>query len=91
MRTAGSSLALVLCWMVCSITLAQGADQAQLFSRQVICLDGDWLLATDPSNQGVAQKWFEHPVAQAKRTRVPWIIQDAFPAYHGVAWYWRRV
>jgi hypothetical protein len=22
-------------------------------------------------------------------TKVPWIIQDAFPGYHGVAWYWR--
>jgi hypothetical protein len=23
-------------------------------------------------------------------TKVPWIIQDAFPGYHGVAWYWRQ-
>ncbi len=22
-------------------------------------------------------------------TKAPWIIQDAFPEYHGVAWYWR--
>jgi len=21
---------------------------------------------------------------------VPWIIQDAFPGYHGVAWYWKE-
>lgn len=27
---------------------------------------------------------------EAKRTKVPWIIQDAFPGYHGVAWYWRE-
>ena len=20
---------------------------------------------------------------------MPWIIQEAFPGYHGVAWYWR--
>ena len=25
----------------------------------------------------------------AKSTTVPWIIQEAFPGYHGVAWYWR--
>ena len=29
------------------------------------------------------------PRAGAKKTKVPWIIQDAFPGYHGVAWYWR--
>ncbi len=23
-------------------------------------------------------------------TLVPWIIQDAFPGYHGVAWYWKE-
>ena len=31
----------------------------------------------------------QQPVAEAKETEVPWIIQDAFPGYHGVAWYWR--
>ena len=58
-------------------------------SSTVVTLDGDWLLATDPQNAGRAQKWFEGPVAQAKSARVPWIIQEAFPGYHGVAWYWR--
>ncbi len=56
----------------------------------VVSLDGDqWLLATDPTNAGRQQKWFEAPRPEAKRTKVPWIIQDAFPGYHGVAWYWR--
>jgi hypothetical protein len=52
-------------------------------------LDGEWLLATDPQNVGCEQKWYAGPGAGAKPTRVPWIIQDAFPGYHGVAWYWR--
>ena len=58
-------------------------------SSSVISLDGRWLLATDPANQGVEQAWFKQPVAEAQETAVPWIIQDAFPGYHGVAWYWR--
>ena len=56
----------------------------------VISLDGDdWLLATDPDNVGREQQWWNAPRAAAKTTKVPWIIQDAFPEYHGVAWYWR--
>ncbi|MDY0165249.1 MAG: glycoside hydrolase family 2 TIM barrel-domain containing protein [Thermoguttaceae bacterium] len=57
----------------------------------VISLDGhQWLLATDPANVGRDEKWFESPRPEAKPTKVPWIIQDAFPGYHGVAWYWRE-
>ena len=53
-------------------------------------LDGQWLLAVDPQNVGRQQKWFEHePAGAAKPAKVPWIIQEAFPGYHGVAWYWR--
>ncbi len=54
-----------------------------------ISLDGDeWLLSTDPTNEGIRQQWFETPRAEAQPTKVPWIIQGAFPGYHGVAWYW---
>ena len=56
----------------------------------VVSLDGEWLLATDPNNAGREGKWWEKPVPEAKKTAVPWIIQDAFPGYHGVAWYWRE-
>ena len=53
-------------------------------------LDGDgWMLATDPDNVGREQNWANKPQPGAKTTCVPWIIQDAFPGYHGVAWYWR--
>ncbi len=56
----------------------------------VISLDGQWLLATDPDNVGQSQQWWAAPRGEAKATKVPWIIQDAFPGYHGVAWYWRE-
>jgi hypothetical protein len=54
-----------------------------------VSLDGSWLLATDPRNVGRAEQWWQKPVSGAKPTRVPWIIQESFPGYHGVAWYWR--
>jgi hypothetical protein len=57
----------------------------------VVSLDGaDWLLATDPQNIGRQQHWYRASRPEAKPTKVPWIIQDAFPGYHGVAWYWRE-
>jgi beta-galactosidase/beta-glucuronidase len=53
-------------------------------------LDGSgWKLATDPRNVGRNDQWFATPRSDAVDARVPWIIQDAFPGYHGVAWYWR--
>lgn len=54
-------------------------------------LDGTWSLATDPENIGREQKWFNQAQLDgAKSVTVPWIIQEAFPAYHGVAWYVRE-
>jgi len=60
-----------------------------MVTTTVVSLDGEWLLAVDPKNVGRAEKWFATPRPDAKKTKVPWIIQDAFPGYHGVAWYWR--
>ena len=54
-------------------------------------MDGQWLLATDPENAGCDQQWWRQPRDDAQATKVPWIIQDAFPGYHGVAWYWREL
>ncbi len=53
-------------------------------------LDGEWLLATDPQNIGREHGWWKAPVPEAQTAKVPWIIQGTFPAYHGVAWYWRE-
>ena len=58
---------------------------------RVFSLDGDsWRIAVDPTNVGRQEAWFNAPRPEAKATKVPWIIQDVFPDYHGVAWYWRE-
>ena len=53
-----------------------------------ITLDSGWLIATDPDNVGRDQAWFRSPQPGAKATRVPSVLQETFPAYHGVVWYW---
>lgn len=76
-----------------SIALGIGIAAAWAASRSqaaVISLDGEWLLATDPQNAGRDGQWWTAPHPEAEPTRVPWIIQDAFPGYHGVAWYWKE-
>jgi hypothetical protein len=58
---------------------------------RTISLDGpDWRIAVDPKNEGREKKWFDAPPADTRPTKVPWVIQDIFPGYHGVAWYWRE-
>ncbi|MBC8871484.1 MAG: glycoside hydrolase family 2 [Planctomycetes bacterium] len=91
-------LSLVVALLLVETALAQ-IDKAatsprpgQPVSSSVTSLDGDeWLLATDPQNVGREEKWWGGPRPDAKPTRVPWIIQEIFPGYHGVAWYWRDV
>lgn len=83
-------------WMVTSfaicVTLFSFAGLAAgQATTSMLSLDGDgWQLATDPQNVGRDQKWFEAPRPEAKPAKVPWIIQETFPAYHGVAWYWHE-
>jgi hypothetical protein len=67
------------------------ARAAKPMASAVHSLDGNgWWIATDSKNEGREAKWFTAPRDEAKATKVPWIIQDAFPGYHGVAWYWRE-
>jgi len=61
----------------------------QSVATAVLSLDGQWLLAVDPKNAGRDGQWWSAPRPEAKPTKVPWIIQETFPGYHGVAWYWR--
>jgi hypothetical protein len=59
-------------------------------SAAVVSLDGPaWLLMPDAKNVGRDLKWWTKPAAGAKAARVPGILQEVFPTYHGVAWYWR--
>jgi hypothetical protein len=77
--------------VIAAMTAASAqAEPAATKSSVVVSLDGtSWQLATDPKNVGRAEKWWEKPRPDAKPTKVPWIIQDVFSDYHGVAWYWR--
>lgn len=68
----------------------QPRSEEPLLCTEIMSLDGVWLLATDPNNVGLNAEWFRGSLPSAAATRVPWIIQDAFPGYHGLAWYWRE-
>ncbi len=57
-------------------------------SASVRSLAGTWLLAVDKDNKGREERWFERTRPDAKEAPVPGIIQQVFPGYHGVAWYW---
>ncbi|MFH0760306.1 MAG: glycoside hydrolase family 2 TIM barrel-domain containing protein [Bacteroidota bacterium] len=61
-----------------------------LISESVVSLDGEWLLAKDPENRGMNEGWWKIPNSGAKPVKVPWIVQDVFPAYHGIVWYWHN-
>jgi hypothetical protein len=63
-------------------------QRASLSSESVVSLDGEWMLITDPLNVGKNENWWKTPVSGAKPVKVPWILQDVYPAYHGVVWYW---
>jgi len=57
-------------------------------SKSVISLNGEWLIEKDPQNIGQEKQWWLTPVPGAQKIKVPWILQEVFPAYHGVVWYW---
>jgi hypothetical protein len=76
-------------WIVDSSARSEAAEQTAASAGPVISLDGTWLLAIDPKNVGREQSWWTAPRPDAKPTKVPWIIQDAFPGYHGLVWYYR--
>ncbi len=72
------------------MSLSEMTSEKNLQSTQIVSLDGEWLLAIDPDTIGREQDWHAGPVSESKRTKVPWIVQEAFPGYFGgVAWYWR--
>ena len=80
----------VLWGLLLPLRPAAAGNAAAIKSAAVVSLDGlAWWLAPDPKNVGRDEKWWEKPAAKAKAARVPGTVQEAFPAYHGVAWYWR--
>ncbi len=58
--------------------------------RHCLSLDGAWELATDPDNVGNSECWFaDGPVKTAALTTVPGALEETFPGYDGVVWYWK--
>ena len=76
----------------CEMVSMTGNNKASEGGRNnVQNLSGLWKLAPDPENRGRKERWFEFgPVEGAQDAPVPGIIQQVFPDYHGVAWYWHR-
>ena len=73
-----------------AMNLPEMTSEKNLQPTAIVSLDGEWLLAIGPQNIGRDQQWYASPVQESKRTKVPWIVQEAFPGYFGgVAWYWR--
>ncbi len=67
-------------------------EDSTLVCTSTISLNSnEWRIVVDSTNTGKQQQWFKGPPAAGSRiTRVPWVIQDIFPDYHGVVWYWRE-
>ena len=51
-------------------------------------LNDNWFIATDPDNTGISDNWQNTIQKSSVPAFVPSIIQQFFPSYHGVAWYW---
>lgn len=52
--------------------------------------DVPWLISADADNAGRGQEWWTAPRPDAKYVRVPGILQESLPGYHGIVWYWRE-
>lgn len=66
-------------------------DPVRNYTKTISLNDKSWRLAVDSTNEGRQKGWFRTPpVSESRQTYVPWVIQDVFHNYHGVAWYWRE-
>ena len=80
--------------MLCNLSFSKDIKlkDGKGICTQTISLNGnDWRIAIDSDNVGRQKEWFKTPpIPDSKQTPVPWVIQDIFHDYHGVAWYWRE-
>lgn len=51
-------------------------------------ISGKWTAIIDPDNLGIKQQWFKSIHTDGQDAPVPGLIQQVFPDYHGIAWYW---
>jgi len=86
MNTSALIVLVGLC-LVLHARAGASAEGAKMGSAAQV-LTGGWTLAPDPDNKGREQRWFERAQAGAKEAPVPGVIQQVFPNYYGVAWYW---
>jgi hypothetical protein len=86
----GHGLASALCAAL--IVLGNVANaEGQEMPATILSLEGNtWVVAADPNNVGREQSWWSAPRPGAKPVRVPGILQEALPGYHGIAWYWHE-
>ena len=67
------------------------AGSGATMSTTVLSLEGnDWVVTADPNNVGRDAAWWKSPRPEAKPIRVPGIIQESLPRYHGVAWLYHK-
>src|SRR5579885_2174456 len=65
---------------------ASGSAKTDLVEK----LAGEWLISIDPKGSGLGAQWYARPAPDARKTTVPSIIQQVYPSYHGLAWFWRE-
>jgi hypothetical protein len=64
-------------------------DGKGIYTQKISLNGNNWRIAIDSSDAGRLNEWFKTPpIPNSRQTPVPWVIQDIFHDYHGVAWYW---
>jgi len=67
------------------------AHETEIEPSTLQWLEGGWKLVLDPQNSGCRTGWGSAlPEGGVEDTPVPGIIQQVFPGYQGVAWYYHR-
>ena len=85
-KTVGILFALTAATLAARVAAAENQIAATFVS-----LEGNgWRVAADPNNAGRDQAWWKGARTDARPVRVPGILQEAWPGYHGVAWYWHE-
>ena len=79
--------------VILGITLIAGGGLAESETSGItgtsLALDDiEWTVAADPENIGKDNGWWKEPRPDARPARVPGILQESLPGYHGAAWYW---
>lgn len=71
-------------------TLGARGGAASEAPRHCMSLDGAWELGTDADNVGKKECWFDGgPSKAAVSATVPGALEETFPGYDGVVWYWK--